>query len=314
MNAKVYLLSTVWSTLNAFKRNAYRWGVLKRTRFPSRVISVGNLQAGGAGKTPVVAFIAAEAIKKNKRVCILTRGYKSAFERKGGLIEPLQIRPPVSVCGDEPALLHARVPEAWIGIGADREKSFERVCKRMGGLPDLVILDDGFQKVEIHRDVNIALMTSHRPNETYFREFLGASRFADLRVWSKGFERPSDTNVRIRFEIPINPTPESRFLLLTSIADADDLLLSLKSHGYGVERELRLGDHEIPTREHYQSCFEQIRARSLQLIMTGKDFVKYQDVFMDRGRLEDGVPVPVVIEPEVKILEGADHWNRLLWV
>ena len=70
------LASALWSFGSALARGLASRGILlKPVRLGVRVISVGNLQAGGAGKTPLVAHIAGEALARGLKVCILCRGY-----------------------------------------------------------------------------------------------------------------------------------------------------------------------------------------------------------------------------------------------
>jgi len=108
------LLSALWSTVNAGMRLAARRGWVGSRKLPARVLSVGNLQVGGAGKTPLVALIAQEAIARGQRVCILSRGYGGIWEANGGVIAPGKEPAHPALCGDEPALLHELAPEAWI--------------------------------------------------------------------------------------------------------------------------------------------------------------------------------------------------------
>jgi tetraacyldisaccharide 4'-kinase len=126
-----FLASLLWSIGSWFAR-----GTAKRVVLSARVISVGNIQVGGAGKTPLVAHLARQGIKRGLKVCILCRGYGGAWEADGGVLPPQDsraARPDGQNCGDEAALLHDLVPQAWIGVGADRAASFNEVKKGAGG-------------------------------------------------------------------------------------------------------------------------------------------------------------------------------------
>src|SRR5262249_46181792 len=153
MKPVMWAASSIWSSASWLARSAAHRGLLRSKKLDSRVISVGNLQVGGSGKTPIVGQLAREAAERKLSVCILSRGYRGGWEKSGGLIEPGL--PPVDpvAAGDEPALLQMLAPEAWIGVGADRIKQFERARKHFGRGFDLVLLDDGFQHWKIKKDL-----------------------------------------------------------------------------------------------------------------------------------------------------------------
>jgi len=124
------LLAAPWRLVNRLNRAAYRIGLRKAKRLPKPVISVGNIAAGGAGKTPAVIAIAEHLVARGKRVAVLTRGYKT---------------------NDEPRLIKKRVEKAEVIVGKNRYENALRVnC-------DVYLLDDGFQHLKLHRDLDIVI-------------------------------------------------------------------------------------------------------------------------------------------------------------
>lgn len=115
-----------------------------------KVVSVGNLVVGGAGKTPVVMHLANEAVKRGFKVAVLSRGYgrKSSAPRSFTLHD----LPPVAEVGDEPRLIARRCPEVTLFVGADRVALARRAAA--AGF-DLLILDDGFQHRRLARDLDV---------------------------------------------------------------------------------------------------------------------------------------------------------------
>ena len=117
----------------------YKRGVFKAKRLRTPVISVGNLTVGGTGKTPMVLYLAEKLVAEGKRVGILSRGYRGV----GGT-------------SDEIEMLKGRLAGLVIfGVGSDR---FEEGSKIERENPvDVFLLDDGFQHLQLARDVDIVL-------------------------------------------------------------------------------------------------------------------------------------------------------------
>ena len=127
-------------------RKSYEGGWRRRERSPLPVISVGNIEAGGTGKSPLVAALCARFSRAGLRIGVVSRGYGRTRSRENRLIsrgEGLLVS--VEEAGDEPALLAAKVPGVRIAVAADRREGI----RLLEGLCDLVILDDGFQSLEI---------------------------------------------------------------------------------------------------------------------------------------------------------------------
>jgi tetraacyldisaccharide 4'-kinase len=135
----------------------YRAGAaMDRARKTSRrvtigrpVVSVGNLVAGGAGKTPVVAELAKRLISKGKRVVVASRGYGRAA---GEAVQVVTPETSVSAAGDEPAWLVRRVPGLVAVVSSDRVAAAERAVTEGA---DVVLLDDGFSTHALHRDADV---------------------------------------------------------------------------------------------------------------------------------------------------------------
>jgi len=136
------------------------------------VISVGNLTVGGTGKTPMVIWLAERFLAEGKRVGILCRGYKGS-----------------AGTSDEIELVKFRLQErALFGVGADRYEQGKRLEPNV----DLFLLDDGFQHLQLARDVNILLIDTAQPlaKQTMLptgrlREPVSAMARADLLVFTR---------------------------------------------------------------------------------------------------------------------------------
>ncbi|MGK5081836.1 tetraacyldisaccharide 4'-kinase [Bdellovibrionota bacterium FG-1] len=309
------LVSAIWSSVSAGMRWAIRHGWVKQAQLPVRVISVGNIQAGGAGKTPLVAEIARQAEARGLKVCILSRGYGGEWERSGGVILPRDGQadlPRASQCGDEPALLHDLVPGAVIGVGADRIRQFEQVQAKWGQ-PDLVLLDDGFQHWKIKKDLEIVAVTSAKRTEVFFRDWSSALRDADLLVWTKGETRPKTRpeggeQVRVRYRIGPPSSRQEQFWLVTGVADGPSVEVLVRAAGFNLIRHISFPDHARYAKIEVKAIIDAAERAGARVLVTGKDWVKWRDL------LEAPTSLRVqVLEPELEWLEGRDAWNHQLW-
>ena len=140
----------------------YERGWFRTHRLPRPVISIGNLTVGGTGKTPVVMHVVDRLLAQGKRVAILSRGYRRRSKAPQLLVsDGRQVLVGPEEAGDEPYLMARRCPQAIVAVGADRYALGQWVLNR---LPvDCFVLDDGFQHVQLHRDVNLLLVDATDP-------------------------------------------------------------------------------------------------------------------------------------------------------
>jgi tetraacyldisaccharide 4'-kinase len=123
------------------------------------VISVGNIVAGGTGKTPVTLMLAKEFCD-SMNLAILSRGYRSNSERSSAPIwlskgdGPMH---PASFCGDEPFLLANNLPKSFVIVGKDRHKASIMAAKAGA---KMIIMDDGMQHRHLARDFEIVVMNA----------------------------------------------------------------------------------------------------------------------------------------------------------
>ena len=309
MNALFFwFTSLLWSVFSLLARLLAKLGFLKSVKLPVRVVSVGNIQAGGAGKTPLVAQIAREAHERGMLTCILSRGYGGEWEKSGGLISPLAPVQDPQFSGDEAALLHGLAPHAWIGVGADRVKQFHEIMFLTQNKIELVILDDGFQHWKIKKNLEILALTSRTRFNTLFRDFAFMIRRAHLVVWTKGDHRPNfwgRAKAIVKFQVA-SPQSSRKYWLVTGIADPGEARKTAEKAGFQIENHVRFPDHARYEKSSVQAIFESAARASCSVLVTGKDFVKLRALGFSEGALE-------VLEPQIEFQEGKSEWDRTLW-
>ena len=141
---------------------------VRRLRFP--VVSIGNLSAGGTGKTPLTIALAQSLSRRGVEVDVLSRGYgrvgrSAARVDSGGTDEEF---------GDEPLLI-ARSAKVPVYVGASRYEA-GLLAESAPARPGLHLLDDGFQHRRLHRDLNILLLSRRDLEDRRSRPAICASR------------------------------------------------------------------------------------------------------------------------------------------
>lgn len=138
--------------LVALRRGAYRLGILKSIRLPVPVVIVGNIAAGGAGKTPLVLMLAQELARRGRHPGIVSRGYGGAVIG----VREVQASDGADLVGDEPLLLRRRAG-CPVFVGRDRVAAGQALLAAHPDC-DVILGDDGLQHYRLARDVEIAVV------------------------------------------------------------------------------------------------------------------------------------------------------------
>lgn len=141
----LWLASLAYGIGCRWHRLSYRWGLKRSFRLPVPVISVGNLTAGGTGKTPMVAWVAGHLRQEGVMVTILSRGY--------GAID--------GTTNDEAMVLADLCPDVPHLQGPDRVLMGLTAIGELGA--SILVLDDGFQHHRLAKDLEIVLVDATCP-------------------------------------------------------------------------------------------------------------------------------------------------------
>ncbi len=179
-------LSLIYQFVMAVRSFLYAYGLITSRRLVRPVISVGNLTAGGTGKTPLVIHIVQHLSPQGLGFAVLSRGYKGKSTQTVNTVSDLEgIRLGSRESGDEPYLMAEKLPGTPVLVGRDRFALGREAVLRFD--PDCLILDDGFQHLSLRRECNILLLDGDRPFGNglclpagSLREGVSALRRADL--------------------------------------------------------------------------------------------------------------------------------------
>jgi tetraacyldisaccharide 4'-kinase len=295
-------LSLLYAGGSAFHRGLYRLGILKSRNLPRPVVSVGNLTVGGAGKTPIVMWLAEALSNRGIRPAILSRGYG----REGAGIRVVDPDGPWRIFGDEPTMMARKLAEVPVVVSGDRRRAGLNLLQHKD--VDLFILDDGFQHHALKRDLDIVAIDNHRRFGTgrllpagILREPVKRLQDADIVVVTKvvipdsNFEkeltRLKDVPV-VWFDfrpaglVPLDPSTETTetdassgsALAFCGIAHPDGFRQSLKRAGIEVAGFITFPDHHTYSVEDISRIKAAARETGVRrLVTTEKDAVRWPD-------------------------------------
>lgn len=158
----LFPLEKLYTAITTWRRRWYERHPEKRYKAPVRIVSVGNLSMGGTGKTPMAIWLMEYYLSKGLRPAYLSRGYG---RKTSGylLVEQQQIATSV---GDEALMVARRFPDLPVAVCESRSEGIKRLVADIQ--PDIIILDDAFQHLKVHRDLDLVLMDATRmPDEDY---------------------------------------------------------------------------------------------------------------------------------------------------
>ena len=165
--------SFLFGIVVAIRYALYRTGVLRRYPLGIQVISVGNVTAGGTGKTPVTEIFARTLAAEGRKVAILSRGYRRKEAPWWQRVFTQVVDPPLVVSdgkrvlldsatgGDEPYMLASNLPGVAVVVDRNRVKAGRYAVKRLGC--NTLILDDGFQYQRLKHSIEVVLVDSTNP-------------------------------------------------------------------------------------------------------------------------------------------------------
>jgi tetraacyldisaccharide 4'-kinase len=300
MRRLLWPLNPVYAASVAAKNAAYDRGWLKTKRLQWPVVSVGNISAGGSGKTPFVIALAKLLMQNGAQADVLSRGYG----RSPDAIEKVNPAGNAERSGDEPLLIaqSAGVP---VYVGADRYEAGLVAEKNESG-PRVHLLDDGFQHRRLARDLDIVLLHRADFSESLLpagnlREPLSALQRAStivLREEDTEFEE----NLRERgIEVPVwrirrvmnVPFAAGRVVAFCGIARPGEFFSLLRANDAEVAATLAFRDHHRYAEEDLKRLIGLAKsAKADAFFTTEKDCVRLPQEM--RERLNSVAPLKVV--------------------
>lgn len=324
------------------RNRLYDAKLVKSRRLPTPVISVGNLQLGGSGKTPLVIKLVKQLQQQGLKVGVLTRGYKRSTTRD--VVVDLRDVAAEQInyldVGDEPAIIAKHLKDGAIGIGADRYRVGLSLLQK--NPVDVLLLDDGFQHRRLQRDVDICLINVSRWSThpflfpfSYLRDLKSSLKRADMIVLTKigrntvlaeklknelkeGYKSPVFTaNLSVRNLVKISREEVYKLQEMAGrkagafcgIATPADFFSLLQEEGLEVVFRKEFPDHyQYSLKDMIKLEQEAVESGVDMFITTEKDAVKLQPLISARKeKLPDVYFLKVSID-----LENNDKFSALI--
>ncbi len=330
----LYLLSVPYRGVVRTRSFLYSHQLLKTRTLPCPVVSVGNITVGGTGKTPLVMALARGLTARGIPVAILSRGYKRTETSEPVVSDGKTLFLTPAQSGDEPFLMAKACRGTPVLVGKNRFVNGQIALQRFGvrGL----LLDDGYQYLPLHRNINILLIDSaigfgdhHLLPRGILREPLSHLRRADLFLINQG-EEPSACQLLEKeiheicpgarvFHSNYDPvdlvSPEEKqedlgtlkgmkIFALSGIAHPRSFSSMLRKYGVKIVGEAIFPDHHLYTAKDLSHIEEKAKGAE-GIVTTEKDMVKLKVFNIDR------LPIRA-LRIKVKIREEKEFYERVM--
>ena len=279
------------------------------------VVCVGNLTAGGTGKTPLVGWLADRMSERGWTPAILTRGYGAAAAG------PLWVDPAehdAGFCGDEPLMLADGRP---VMVARDRAAGARAIAA--AGSHDVIIMDDGMQNPTLRRTLTIGVFDGGSgigngwvipagPLRTPF-----ASGLAQLDIAVINGADETGLAPRLSREVPvfaaalrpeagvIEAFEDTPLLAFAGIGRPARFFASVEAIGGQIAKKLSFADHHPYSQQDLAQIQEDAQRHGAELITTQKDWMRLPADW--RGRVTM-LPVSVDMDDEVAFLDAIEGW------
>jgi len=331
-----------YSIIICLRNFLYSKGWLKIYRANAIVISIGNITAGGTGKTPLVIRLCNKITKNSKlktqncKCAILTRGYKATQDSRSKTQD----------YGDEPEILTTSCPQARVIVNPDRAAGAAEAVNKFGA--KVLIMDDGFQHRRLSRDLDIVTIDGTQPfgygkvlPAGLLREPVAALKRADAvvvtrcdqtaeveltqleeklqqinpnMIIARSIHAPVCAKSIGHKEIALEELKAKKIFAFCGIANPDAFLNTIKNIGANLVGSKIYNDHYHYTDDCLADIYEQARHLKADLILsTQKDWFS-SPAFTGASPVipaQAGIPF-AYLAIELRFISGEDKITQLI--
>ncbi len=332
--------SPFYGAIMKFREKFFDKQIFKTQSLPIPVISVGNLTLGGTGKTPVVQYIAKLLQNNGYKPAVVSRGYGGkAASRVNVVADDTNIYLAAGDAGDEPVFLAESVKGLYVLTGKKRYPVGKKAIE-LGA--DVILLDDGFQHMQLQRDVNLVLFNSdvlagnsrifpggdlrepvsalrratgfiltgvRTDNQERAEKFaaLLESKFPGIPVYYANYQVDEviveGEEKRINLNENVIDDKVTSFFAVCGIAHPELFLNTLKQNNIDIKGSMLLPDHAAYSERIIQKLNDRVaNSKAKYIITTEKDMVKLK-------AFQLSLPVAVL---KMKVVVNADFDKAIL--
>jgi tetraacyldisaccharide 4'-kinase len=312
----------------------YERGLFRQHRVSVPVISVGNITAGGTGKTPLVDWIARTLAAEGHRPCVVTRGYRRQTRGRVVASNGIEISATLDEAGDEAFMLAESLKgKSAVVCDGDRVAGANWAIENLKS--DVIILDDGFQHRRIARDLDIVTIDATNPwgnghllPAGTLREPLAALSRADCFVITRADDavqtaalrnelRQLNANAPIftsvtslsdtRILTPNLNAPvdlkDDPFAAFCAIGNPESFFALLKREGFELKYQRAFRDHHHFDQSDLDRIKDAARKAGAELLLTtAKDAVKLRSLNFEMPCYVAGISVDIAPEKDFRSL------------
>ena len=272
-------LSWLYGLVSGIIRLCWRMGLKKAWRAPVPVVVVGNLTAGGNGKTPVVVWLVEQLQQRGIRVGVVSRGYGGKAAHYPLLLTP---ETTTAEAGDEPVLIFQRTG-APVAVSPARVDAVKALLT--ASPVQLIVTDDGLQHYRLHRDKEIVVIDGVRRYDNglwlragQMRERASRLKSVDAVITNGGIAQPGEIAMRLQPGLAVNLLTGERcnvnalqnLVAMAGIGHPPRFFATLHEAGAHPVKTVALADHQALSPQDVSALIEPDQT----LIMTEKDAVK----------------------------------------
>ncbi len=308
------MLSTLYAAIARRRREFFARRPDRRRRLRHPVISVGNLAVGGRAKTPTVACVARLLLEMGERPAILTRGYGRRLPVDGVVIvrDADGMRADLDRSGDEPLMLARQLPGVSVLVSSDRYVAGRIAEHHLDAT--VHVLDDGFQHLELDRDVDLVIVAGEDLDDAAQTLPSGRLREPPDTLLAADAVLALDEDVFVRGPVPRhapfelfrmrrmigdpigNTASNGGSVALASIAQPQRFFEDLRAAGHQIATTVTFRDHHRYTRRDVDRLFATVRRTGASRVLTTeKDYVR---LLPFRPFSAPVAWVPLTIEPD----------------
>lgn len=329
--------TVLYAAVILIRNRLFDLGLFRRCKAGIPVVSVGNITVGGTGKTPLVDCIVKYYSGRGLKPAILSRGYKRSTKGVQLVSDGSRILLGSREAGDESAMLAHKNPETVVVVAEKRKDGVNYINEHFSGrLPDVLVLDDGFQHRQLDRDLDIVVINTTAP---FFEDRLIPAGFlreprknlgrADLLILSKVTDHAKADFFEEKLQETGNPLvkagiragkpvcfagpespPPGRVIALAGIGQPESFIASLLENGMQVVSRAFFPDHADFPLKNMNALAEQALRDDLSIVTTEKDYFRLR---ANSPILEALSRVPCFYLPvETNIIKGQELFEKML--